>query len=442
MSRLFSQFTEDTDSLTCPPQKRRKSTGLNTRFDHMIQTMNVVHRSPKRRRARSASSASGSSIPKTPIDDYASHHGRLGSQFSVLKLDTNRNSGWNESSSDPIESPSTTSSILPTWLADTFSTLNAGHPLRLLLPPKSEPSTTGNTKDDNPFFITMLKESSPSVLEYEPHPTTHSSPLPFSTAGPCSTIAIPVDPPMEEHAPFSIPGHQLLPTTPSQSNTFAHLSPVFALPSLSPQPTEDIPDSAVFLSDLHDPPPNADDDDLISFHTPSDRNPHRMVYFDSPADDPIYSDPLDVGYELDSLDFQWTPFIQQAGANNFDSSNNVLDPEPLAVSNSDDPVYEIQGELTRECDDDAVPEDAALPPSRFAFWPPATSTSTSATNPNDTLPASPERSPPESPHAEPKFFAPAPGIYISPLRGDPHLQHASQTSNDSIEDWEDDDTAD
>jgi hypothetical protein len=70
--------------------KRRKTVGLNSRFDRMVETMNINRPPVKgaRNRARSTSSTSGSSVPKTPIDDYDEFHrdARLGTDFSVIKM--------------------------------------------------------------------------------------------------------------------------------------------------------------------------------------------------------------------------------------------------------------------------------------------------------------------------------------------------------------------
>ncbi|KAF8210261.1 hypothetical protein K438DRAFT_146458 [Mycena galopus ATCC 62051] len=99
-ARLFSEFLDGSDvgGLTTAPTassisqdviaKRRKTSGLNSRFDRMIETINLTHRSATRKRARSTSSASGSSVPKTPIDDYDDVHrdARLGAEFSVIKM--------------------------------------------------------------------------------------------------------------------------------------------------------------------------------------------------------------------------------------------------------------------------------------------------------------------------------------------------------------------
>ncbi|KAG1890208.1 hypothetical protein F4604DRAFT_2004473 [Suillus subluteus] len=128
--------------------KRRKTLGLNTRFDRMLAQVNVTHlysSDPKtrRKRARSSGSSSVSSydLPKTPVDAY-SHEYRLGSDLSVLKM--------NQRVSNPAKSPlvqrdlkayrkgslvQAPTKALPMWLASTFSALESEHPLRELLPP-------------------------------------------------------------------------------------------------------------------------------------------------------------------------------------------------------------------------------------------------------------------------------------------------------------------
>ncbi|KAG2043414.1 hypothetical protein BDR03DRAFT_1053438 [Suillus americanus] len=128
--------------------KRRKTLGLNTRFDRMLAQVNVTHSyssDPKtrRKRARSSGSSSVSSydLPKTPVDVY-SHEDRLGSDLSVLKM--------NQRVSNPAKSPlvqrdlkvyrkgslvQAPTKALPMWLASTFSALEPQHPLRELLSP-------------------------------------------------------------------------------------------------------------------------------------------------------------------------------------------------------------------------------------------------------------------------------------------------------------------
>ncbi|KAJ7072337.1 hypothetical protein C8F01DRAFT_1243396 [Mycena amicta] len=422
MSRIF---IDDQDSMS-RPAKRRKSTGLNSRFDRMIHIVNVAHRPPKGRRARSASSTSGSSVPKTPVDEYDIHHGRLGPEFSVLKLAANM---WDGSSSDSCEQPAPPPHVpLPPWLADTFSTLGPTHPLRLLLPRTTRTEAGPIPLTEHDAISDLSDEAHFPVLENDFEPETRSrstSPMPFSTAGPCSTISYPIDSILfaDDQLPFSVPGpRSILPNAkapalsdylspPQQSDALILPSrnlPGYNSPPSAPSPFEEsMPEITDYLSDLDDIPliPT-----LGASCTPvSGYNARHAIYFDSPAEDPVHSDPLEVGYELESLDFKWKPFIQTA---NVDAVGRKTNPVP----NSDDPAYEMQGESIREIDEPLH------------------------SSPNE-KPGSSNAGPQKTPEA--KFFAPAPGIYISPLRGDPPtspnpcLNYASQTSHDSIEDWDD-----
>lgn len=77
------------------PLKRRKTLGLNTRFDRMLSQVNVTHSyssdpkaRPKRVRSSGSSSVSSYDLPKTPVDAYSHlRENRLGGDFSVLKMD-------------------------------------------------------------------------------------------------------------------------------------------------------------------------------------------------------------------------------------------------------------------------------------------------------------------------------------------------------------------
>jgi len=193
------------------------------------------------------------------------------------------------------------------------------------------------------------------------------------------------------------------------------------------------------------------------------------VYFDSPTEDPSDSDPLEPAYELDSLDFRWEPFIQK-GDNQKDVTSAPQSPPaaaaPAVICNSgDDYYYETRVEPEGEDDEDGQlyasinmggtsAERCPSPSqSRFSFAPPTDdlpTTHSESHQQNQNAPATPQRS-------GPPFFAPVPGIFISPLRGDdppntpPNVMksapdgdnnpHSSQASNDTIEDW-DDTTAD
>ncbi|OAX42512.1 hypothetical protein K503DRAFT_853901 [Rhizopogon vinicolor AM-OR11-026] len=95
-----------TESIPGPgPLKRRKTLGLNTRFDRMLAQVNVTHsytsdQKTRRKRVRSSGSSSVSSydLPKTPVDAYSHlREDRLGGDFTVLKM--------NRWESNPSKSP-------------------------------------------------------------------------------------------------------------------------------------------------------------------------------------------------------------------------------------------------------------------------------------------------------------------------------------------------
>lgn len=71
-------------------------TGLNTRFDRMVNRVNLTleetHTLPRRGRDRassagSSSASSGYDVPKTPVDAYNGlEEGRLGKSFAIIKM--------------------------------------------------------------------------------------------------------------------------------------------------------------------------------------------------------------------------------------------------------------------------------------------------------------------------------------------------------------------
>ncbi|KAK7057201.1 hypothetical protein R3P38DRAFT_1165764 [Favolaschia claudopus] len=244
-ARLFSEFLSTSGSdvgrtTTAPTAavvsqdgipKRRKTSGLNSRFDRMVQTMNITHRSPVRKRARSTSSASGSSVPKTPIDEFYDEFHRdskLGPEFSVIKMGDKKKRvkqpvvlPWEkDSSSSDIADTSPSHPPLPTWLADTFSTLNTQHPLRNLLPRRtnteptsSSPSTLDQDTEDNPFSFSVpdncpSPSATPKETENIPALLTQAAQSPPDPARPAFIYRPPSPPdaPMNIAPPFSTPG--------------------------------------------------------------------------------------------------------------------------------------------------------------------------------------------------------------------------------------------
>ncbi|KAJ7096334.1 hypothetical protein C8R44DRAFT_889652 [Mycena epipterygia] len=514
-ARLFSEFLDE--SIMSAPTvssvsqdafaKRRKTSGLNSRFDRMVETMNITHRSPvksARNRAGSTSSASASSVPRTPIDDYDEYHreGRLGPDFSVIKMGASsiprnkwpkrRHAGavpWDQDSSSDITEPPPPPVPLPAWLASTFSTLAPKNPLRLLLPrrtesePTSPPEPAQISEDDSPFSFCApadpTPESSPHTAEDDAEPSTQSTQTPscpppaetafvyrpsslpdssfgaippFSTPGPGSVVSRSIvsdtmpsvhlsGPPRVEYAPARI----CVPPVCSPEPTFFNCTAAFAPPLNSTPVTKHTasPSTAQFYHG-HSEYTNSAYIDIFATPAP------KPVYFDSPTEEPSDSDPLEPGYELDSLDFRWEPFIQK-GVDENDRTPPMLSavpPAPARISNSDDHYYEIQVDPEGEDDENGqlyasihiASTERCASPGPFSFAPPddfSTTRRETSTQIQET-PVTPER-------PVPLFFAPAPGIFISPLRNNDsspkesaQLGHGSQSSNDPIEEWEDD----
>ncbi|KAJ6593888.1 hypothetical protein B0H19DRAFT_39001 [Mycena capillaripes] len=490
----------------------------------MIETLNTHRPRLVHNRARSTSSTSGSSIPpRTPIDDFDEFHreatqGRLGADFSVIKMGTSsksiprrkrtKNPTWDQdSSSSDISEPPPPHAPLPPWLASTFSTLATKHPLRLLLPrqantePTASPSKAArDVGDDSPFAFCAPADPihapppDPSnETENDPEPSlqsTQTPPRPFEAASIYRPPSLP-DTSFDTAPPFSTPG----PSPVVSRSILAESMPPVHFPE---QPyVECVPPSSIRqthcpeptypTSFMQSPPPvkrflaeNIKPPSLDFFHnqkrcfTKADSPNHSAyidifstpgpgyrtvppVYFDSPTEDPSDSDPLEPGYELDSLDFRWEPFIQK-GKNATDatpaSESQPVAPDAAVVSNSDDYYYEIRVEPEGEDDEDGQLHASINmgSPGPFSFSPPAADLPTThpeSPGQNHNTPATPER-------PVPPFFAPVPGIFISPLRGDdvpttpPKVlesaeqdenPHCSQASNDTIEDWDDDTAA-
>ncbi|KAF7321383.1 RRM domain-containing protein [Mycena kentingensis (nom. inval.)] len=289
------------------PHKRRKGAGLNGRYDRMITAVNVTQ--PKRHRSSSASS----SLPKTPVDRAHTGHSP---RFSVLKL---------HKDVEPPQLPSAAATV-PGWLENIFDSLDSTHPLATvpLSRPLSYPDSSLHPmhnppalSDEHPFsfkspdlpiILTIPALCSPKYV----------SAIPFSTAGPCSTItAEPIAPHVLASPPHTPP---LI-----QSPYRAPLSPVALLPfSISGASEEPFAAST------------PEEYDFDSFEDDPTTYISGKVYFDSPAEDPVLSDPPEHGYDLENIDFHWSPFVQNA---------------PV-TSNSDDPAYETRIETFPESEGD------------------------------------------------------------------------------------------
>ncbi|KAF9071680.1 hypothetical protein BDP27DRAFT_1446164 [Rhodocollybia butyracea] len=372
--------------------KRRKTTGLNSRLDRMVETMNATYRSPTksdRHRSRSSgSSVSSYGVPRTPVDAYEGlQAGALGQDFSVIKM---RN-GMDADEEDTGSQNTRCTAPLPSWLSETFTTLTKKHPLRLLLPKsKRNESSIQISQDSEEIFAFKAPLKPP---EADPAPALQS-PIAFRAFHNSAELNLPdpCDPPSFQNQPFSTPGPASSICQPSPPRSFVSISPEFSLaqphtnashhqidylapvednaalnfslyPSASTPPIPNYdpiqcyrPNDArnVLPLPLNPPPtsflpscspecyPDPDNDDWNhrsempnAFSTPgpaymSSRPP---IYYDNPTGDAL-SDSLDTPYEVDytSLDFQWIPFARDIS--HFSESKVPIYPKPSVIEPS------------------------------------------------------------------------------------------------------------
>ncbi|KAG1751512.1 uncharacterized protein EDB91DRAFT_611079 [Suillus paluster] len=476
------------------PLKRRKTLGLNTRFDRMLAQVHVTHSyssdpTTHRKRARSSGSSSVSSydLPKTPVDAY-SHEGRLGRDFSVLKMNKR-----------PLKSPivqrelkayrkgsrgQAPAKALPLWLASTFSVLEPEHPLRELLPPFAihEDEMAARTRNDSPRPCSQ-EASTDRMFAFLPFDadapenddTSHQkSRLPSADCTFCDDGLLPCEPTTvnaEIHAfhfgedtpgfrPFSTPGSLAVLQYSGVSNAppildrlselkqiSAHINtPLlssdasvnhakFTSPSVIRRTT---PESETFLSSLRRRSsiafsalaPNTLTSDLQEneltmniFSTPGPAfTVSRPVYFDSPTEDPSLSDPLEPeSYELDldGLDFHWQPFFRKTLPD--PSLTNQQTPNirasaafPPVFEEPDGPLPDLPHSFRSVADEQATINEA--PDVRIECGLLEGSFRGSPVS-GHVIQQSP--SPQLNDQSGTGVFAPASGIFISPLRGAP-----------------------
>ena len=228
-------------------------------------------------------------------------------------------------------------------------TLSKKNPLRHLLPPDTTSESSGvphtqiettsqsiDTSATGPssLFVSNLPEPSriraqESVLIALPRTTlitdddqeSWSEPLPFSTPGPGSLLGSSV----ASNTTFSLP----IPKSPAFHANQTHIgsdllsnrshTPLYSSDSLPSDPSISYgPWFETFVTDEVGSSRNLsmskeDRQSLFSniYNTPGPRYcALRPVHFDSPLEDPMSSDPLQSGYEIDydAIDFQWKPF--------------------------------------------------------------------------------------------------------------------------------------
>ncbi|KAI0821626.1 hypothetical protein BC628DRAFT_803595 [Trametes gibbosa] len=256
-------------SASARPPKRQKTEGMNSRYDKMIQTVNMMHGPPHHRgsdrrtrnRAMSSSSATSHELAKTPVQDNRKG-GWLGPSFSALKM---RTSGPSASDADmfgadafstPGSSRQSAIERLPPWLEGTISSLDLKHPLRVLAPDvpaacrDSSPSALDFSSDslltpaeDSPFAFTaptkpIHRESRDADLKY------HYGELDFLHSLPEPSV-------LQYNVPRDTCGDILLSTTsprirdPERSNVGPSMRP-FSTPG---------PASTLDIKSSHAPPP-------------------------------------------------------------------------------------------------------------------------------------------------------------------------------------------
>ncbi|KAK0212705.1 hypothetical protein DFS33DRAFT_58013 [Desarmillaria ectypa] len=278
------------------PAPKRQRTGLNSRFDRMMDTVNVVCRSPDRRdRTRSAGSSSNNSyvMPTTPLDAYnILQSGRLGKDFSVIKTKQGTVSQGENQDSSMLDrenfSNHRSSEALPSWLSDAFLSLDENHPLRLLLPSSMDQPMSSSLKDPNDcdpvYFSDGESPFAFSVLEADKM-ELHATVFPYSDR---SKILPKLTQVNDLHSlsfiPFTRPG-------PALQVSVLHPSPILARAlTLSPPPPPQHPNPScrdasrphsyrsfdpsshpqLFEIDSPDPPLPAElrDNFTIDFHNP------------------------------------------------------------------------------------------------------------------------------------------------------------------------------
>ncbi|THH08389.1 hypothetical protein EW146_g9012 [Bondarzewia mesenterica] len=162
------------------PLKRRRTLGLNSRYDRMIDQVNMVSNlrtstPPRRRRMYSSGSSTLSDAPKTPLDAYNSlQEGRLGVNFAVMKM--NDHATMMKSSSpeyhteySPTNHPFKPPPPIPDWLNSTLSNLEQSHPLRRLMlsTNKPKPACVPTEQAADPCTPSVYEKDEDSVFAFE-----------------------------------------------------------------------------------------------------------------------------------------------------------------------------------------------------------------------------------------------------------------------------------
>ncbi|KAK0461129.1 uncharacterized protein EV420DRAFT_1668706 [Desarmillaria tabescens] len=505
-SSLFAHIQDIT------PAPKRQRTGLNSRFDRMMDTVNVACRSPARRdRTRSAGSSSNSSyvMPTTPLDVYDTlQSGRLGKDFSVIKMRQGTVSQGEDQDSSLLyrENSSNHRSFeaLPSWLSDAFLSLDETHPLRLLLPSSMEQPMSSSLKDPNdcnpvylsdeesPFAFSALeadgtelqlratalpcsdRSKQPTIAIFHPiyeawSRFTSFSPSPFTVCSKNVNIVTATTVPnniLTRLVLFQIDSSDLpladLPDnfninseyayfrdTPTSASQLSHnhLASPYSQQMLTP--CSDIP-----IADYSSDEVKQDEAPIshICFHRREGTDMSRFqnifstpgpgylisrpVHFDSPAESSSSSDPVsEIKYDVEctELDFQWKPYDRSrtAGLQTFFvPSESPAD--HLSEGGQETGVIERLGQptsargragnvnkLTAEAPSHpqtSTPRHYGSSPGPFRFALPSEAHQTSGPPPTSPAAAIEDKRQILSKEERMPAFAPAPGIYLSPLQ--------------------------
>lgn len=340
------------------PKPRRN---LRSRYASMVES---IHPRPDRsgssdcgsfttRRTRSSSSASYTSLTNPTIPYQDSDHGRLGSKFSVLKPEATRN--------QTPQVPQPKIMTLPSWLRDTITELDVSNPLRTVFPTLhdvSDPALVNRSFENPPNYQSPRHDVNRPYCSHSTPPIPSGARLPDSDTSSDEPQASSALYPLYNndsllHVRSGSPAHPIgallysevaFPTTPNyhpNSSAFTsvaktpHICAGFettSLPASSPSHNlrDPVSPSAAARRDIgcddifrYDPSQADFTTPVLSPSEPFVFESPAPVYFHSPIEDPIGSDPLEPSdycdpFKLDleeykKLDFKWAPFGPPTG---------------------------------------------------------------------------------------------------------------------------------
>ncbi|GJE94971.1 hypothetical protein PsYK624_111480 [Phanerochaete sordida] len=169
--------------------KRRQADNLNSRFDRMIHTVNVMHtpadREPKRRRRASSTSGSSSlagwDAPPTPGAYTELQEPAAGKARGRVERNR-RYEGMPDPELHFFGAPRVEEEEMPPWLSSTVAALQSNHPLRDLIPADNAHIPSGNAT----LVQELLAHHAPveeEVFAFQPpspQPTVFDEPVPYA----------------------------------------------------------------------------------------------------------------------------------------------------------------------------------------------------------------------------------------------------------------------